>query len=235
MGALLWSRLLRRRLERQHSEQLSFSRQILQSQEGERSRIAANLHDGLGQNLLVIKNQACLAMHSTSDPSTLRRRLEEISGVAAQAIEEVRQVTLNLQPYYLDRLGLAQAIRATVARASENSEIVFACHVEEIDGLLERASEVHLFRIFQEAVNNVVKHSAATEATVVVKRRADRLLVSVRDNGQGFAKDSQGGAMGFGLNSMAERARILGGKFECATLPGGVALTVEIPIPNKHS
>ena len=120
---LLWVHLLRRRLERQQTAQLVFSRLVLERLEDERRRIAANLHDGLGQVLLAIKNQALLAMQRPPDEQGLCHRLEEISGATSQAIEEVRQITHGLRPYQLDRLGLTQAIRSSVTHAPANNSI----------------------------------------------------------------------------------------------------------------
>jgi len=240
MGALLGIYLLRRRLERQQAAQLAFSRQIIQSQERERHRIAANLHDSLGQNLLVIKNQARLAMQPVVNESVLLQRLNEISGMASQAIEEVRQITHDLRPYQLDRLGLTQAIRGILRRVSENCPIVFANHVDEIDGLFDNESEINIYRIVQEGVNNVVKHSGATEATVVVKKQASIVSISIRDNGRGFemglTNPGESPGAGFGLTGVSERTRILGGKIVLDSQPGkGVSLTVEIPLPNPQN
>ena len=116
---------------RQHAARLMFSKQTLQGQESERRRIAANLHDSLGQNLLVIKKQLHLAMQPVGSDPDIQRRLEEISNMAAQAIDEVRQITHDLRPYQLDRLGLSQTIRAAIRRVSENSTISFASDVED--------------------------------------------------------------------------------------------------------
>jgi signal transduction histidine kinase len=238
IGSLLVIHLLRRRIGRQQAAQLAFSRQILQNQESERRRIAANLHDSLGQNLLVIKNQARLAMQPVTDESVLRQRLNEISGLASQAIEEVRQITHDLRPYQLDRLGLTQAIRAVIKRVSENSPIQFASHVDDIDRLFDNESEIHLYRIVQESINNVVKHSGATEATVVIKRQPVLLSLSIRDNGKGFdanlinAADSRDA--GFGLSGIKERARILSGTLLVDSRPGhGTNLSVDIPLPGS--
>jgi signal transduction histidine kinase len=237
MIALLWGHALRRRLERQHTAQLAFSRQVLQRLEDERRRIAVNLHDSLGQTLMVIKNHAMLAIQGGSEPPALEERLTEISGATSQAIEEVRQITHGLRPYQLDRLGLTQAIRASVNRASEASEsqsILFAVRVEDIDGQFDKDSEIHIYRIVQEAVTNVVKHSGATEAAVVIKKRAGVVSLSIRDNGRGFdlAKNSdQSNNLGYGLSGIAERARILGATFAIDPKPGhGTTLTVEIPL-----
>ncbi len=234
--SMLRIQLLRHRLDRQ----LAISRQMLEGQESERHRIAANLHDSLGQNLLVIKNQARLAMQPAADEALLRQRLDEISGCASQAIEEVREITHALRPYQLDRLGLTQTIRATVNRAAENSPVLFASHVDDIDGLLDKESEIHAYRIVQEAINNILKHSAATEATVVVKRLTATVSLSVRDNGRGFdpaaPHDPNRHDVGHGLSGIKERARILGGGFQLDARPGqGTTLTIEIPVPKQEA
>ncbi|HUA67931.1 MAG TPA: sensor histidine kinase, partial [Candidatus Saccharimonadales bacterium] len=234
MGTLLWVYLLRRRLERQQATQLAFSRQILQSQENERRRIASNLHDSLGQNLLVIKNQTRLAMQP-ADELVLRQRLNEISGVVSRSLDEVRQITHDLRPYQLDRLGLTQAIRAIVNSVSENSQILFASHIDNIDGLFDKESEIHVYRIVQEGINNIIKHSGANEAAVVIKRSLGGVSLSIRDNGHGFDNyppdASNSHEHGFGLSGMRERVQILNGRLIIDSRVGqGVNLTFEIPI-----
>jgi signal transduction histidine kinase len=225
--------ILRRRLEHQRQAKFIFSRQILQSQEDERRRIAVNLHDTLGQNLLIIKNQSRLAMQLPADESAVHHRLNEISEVALQAIEEVRQITRNLRPYQLDRLGLTHAIRAVIKQASENTPILFASDVDDIDRAFDKESEIHVFRIIQESINNIIKHSGATEATVVIKRNTAVVSISIRDNGQGF-DFALGKTAGFGLNSMVERVWISGGESKIDASPGGgTNLFFEIPIRNS--
>jgi len=232
---LLWVHLLQRRLERQRAAQLASSRQVLAQVEDERRRIAVNLHDSLGQILLVIKNHALLAIQRPPDEQGLRQRLDEISRASSQAIDEVRQITHDLRPYQLDRLGLTRAIRASVSQVSADSSILFAIRVEEIDGLFDKEAEIHVYRIVQETVTNVVKHSAATEAAVVIKKRSAAVIVSIRDNGRGFdpAKTSpQPRDVGYGLIGIADRARILGGTLTIDSRLGeGTSLTVEVPLP----
>jgi signal transduction histidine kinase len=234
IGTLLWVHLLRRRLERQQAAQLVFSRRVLERLEDERQRIAVNLHDSLGQILLVIKNHALLAIQRPPDERGLRQRLDEISDASSQAIEEVRQITHGLRPYQLDRLGLTQAIRASISRVTAGSSISFATRVEEIDGLFDKDAEIHVYRIVQEAVTNVVKHSAATEAAVVIKKRTSLVSLSIRDNGRGFdaAKSSSTShELGYGLSGIAERVRILRGTLAVDSRPGeGTSVTVEVPL-----
>jgi signal transduction histidine kinase len=233
LSALLAVYIYRRRLHRQKAAQLAFSRQILQGQESERHRIASNLHDSLGQSLLIIKNQAWLARQPITDES-VRRRLDEISEVTSQAIEEVRQITHDLRPYQLDKLGLTQSIRAIIKRVSETSSIRFESDVDGIDGLFDQESEIHVYRIVQECLNNVVKHSNATQATLAVKRQPAGVSISIQDNGRGFETgliNSTGlHDTGFGLSGIGARARILGGKLTVDSRLGqGAHLLVLIP------
>jgi signal transduction histidine kinase len=112
--------------------------------------------------------------------------------------------------------------------------------VDDIDGLFGSESEIHIYRIVQEGLNNVIKHSGATEAAVVIKRQPDLLTIAVRDNGRGFTGNSgvagEFPEAGFGLSGVGERARILGGKVIWESQPDkGFGLTIEIPLPDKTS
>jgi signal transduction histidine kinase len=228
-AALLWIHLLHRRLERDRAAQLASSQLILGKLEEERRRIAINLHDSLGQTLLVIKHRAvCPAEVQKS-----QNALDEIANIASQAIDEVRRITHGLRPSQLDRLGLTQAIRALVSRASEEDTILFASRVENVDGLFDKDAEIHVYRVVQEAITNVVKHSAATEGTVVIKKQPATVSISIRDNGRGFdpAKlSSQTHDLGYGLGGIKERVRILKGTIVIDSKPSaGTSLTVEVP------
>jgi signal transduction histidine kinase len=235
-AALLWVHLLRRRLHRQKALQLAFSQQVLKRLEDERRRIAANLHDGLGQVLLAIRNQTLVAMQRSPEENNVRHRLEEISDATSQALDEVRQITHGLRPYQLNRLGLTQAIRAILNQVSSDPRIVFANRVDDVDKVFDEDSEIHVYRIVQEAINNVIKHSAANEAAVVIKNRNGIVSLSIRDNGRGFdmnsVSPSEPNDLGYGLSGIAERVRILGGTLTVDSRPGkGTNLSIEIPVP----
>ena len=106
---------------------------------------------------------------------------------------------------------------------------------DDIGGLLDKEAEIHVYRIVQEAVNNILKHSAATEAAVVIKRLAATVSLSIRDNGRGFDAgtlyDSNAADVGHGLSGIKERIRILGGTFAIDSRPGqGTSLNIEIPV-----
>lgn len=223
---------LNRRFAHQKAARLAFARSMLENQENERRRIAASLHDSLGQDLLVIRNQTHRALQSALDHPVLRQRLEDISSTTLQAINEVREIAHNLRPYQLDRLGLTQAIRAIVRKVSETSPIDLASHVDEIDHLFDKESEIHIYRIVQEGINNIMKHSAATEAAVVVRHHPSRVSISIRDNGKGIDQDARSiRDGGLGLSGIEERAKIMNGSITIDSAPGqGVSLQIELPI-----
>lgn len=228
------------RWRRARESQEDFSGKLLVSQEAERQRIAAELHDGLGQSLLIIKNRAVLALNSFSDQETTREQLEEISAGASQAVEEVREISYNLRPYQLDRFGLSKSLQALSSQASKSSGIAFTADVGKIDNLFPREVESSIYRIVQEGVNNIIKHSHAQEATITVHQRDGYLRLVVRDNGQGFQSaetaSTEPRSGGFGLIGMAERVRMLKGIFDIESASErGTTITIQLPVPeNLH-
>jgi signal transduction histidine kinase len=224
------------RLTRERAQQQEFSRRLIASQELERKRIAAELHDSLGQNLLIIKNRAVLARDRPDDQPSRSDPLNEISEVASQSIEAVREISHNLRPYQLDRLGLTKAIRAVVLQVSKSSKITIHSELDPVDELFSPELEIHFYRIVQEGLNNIVKHSHARAARVLVERREADIRLTIDDDGRGFdypaVTSDAPGRGGLGLTSLAERARILGGRLRIESSPGrGTRLLIEIPLP----
>ncbi|HWC76197.1 MAG TPA: two-component regulator propeller domain-containing protein, partial [Blastocatellia bacterium] len=225
-------------LKRAHAAQKAFSRQLIESQEAERKRIAAELHDSLGQNLLVIKNRAMLAMR-TADDGTIEQ-LNEISSTTDQAIDEVSEISYNLRPYHLDRLGLTRAIEAMVRRVSGSSGIKFLSAIDPVDRLFDQSAEISIYRIVQESVNNIVKHSGATEASVTIRKNEREVEIRISDNGRGIISETGTSDPrpngGFGLIGIGERARMLGGRHYLQTARGiGTTLTVRVKLPESQS
>lgn len=220
------------RLERRRSKQEAFARALIASQENERKRIAAELHDSLGQNLLVIKNRALMALKSPEDPAGAMHQVTEISATAAQAIQEVREIAYNLRPYQLDRLGLTKAVEGMIRKVASASTVKFSTDLASMDKLFSEDDEINLFRVFQESINNVVKHSGASVASVSAARSGRTLRVAVADDGRGFAPEAQqselgDGGGGLGLRGIRERVRILGGDYSIRSAPGqGTTITI---------
>ncbi|MEZ5425075.1 MAG: two-component regulator propeller domain-containing protein [Pyrinomonadaceae bacterium] len=204
----------------------SFARQLIKSQEAERKRIAAELHDGLGQSLVIIKNRAILGVEEKDFGE-----FDEISNNASNALTEVREIIYNLRPQHLERIGLTRAIRAMLRRTK--GIIDFHEEIETIDGLFSESVEIYIYRIVQECVNNIIKHSGATAAKVKVGRDGRKVLITVEDNGRGFdveqVKEKQGG---FGLLGLKERVRLLNGDFAIRSeFETGFGTTILIKLP----
>ena len=236
-AALAWVYRLKTSLDRRHAAQEKITRQLILSQENERHRVASELHDGLGQDLLLMKNHlGMLAEKVTPDVS---KQLLEISTFTSQAIAEVRSISHALRPSALEQVGLTKAIEWMVDQIAQTSTAKYSSELENIDGVLKADMEINLYRIAQEALNNVIKHSQATEVIVQLAREPEAIVVSVFDNGRGFEKKSseRNGSVhgGFGLSNMAERAKVLGGRIEIqSNAGGGTRLTLQVPIPEGN-
>jgi signal transduction histidine kinase len=218
------------RLRKAHALQQAFSRQLIQSQEQERKRIAGELHDSLGQNLLIIKNRALLGLTNSERPDAAKQQFDTISASASQAIDEVREIAYNLRPYHLDRLGLTSSIEAMLEKVAASSDVRFTVEVANIDELFSQEDEINIYRIVQECVNNVLKHSQATEARVAVNRNGTAVQISVKDNGQGFDVDGRTPSRrGLGLTGITERTKMLGGTCKLISASGaGTSVTINI-------
>jgi signal transduction histidine kinase len=225
-------------LQRVQMAQAAFARQLIASQEAERKRIAAELHDSLGQSLVIIRNWAMLGASQLENESPAREELDEINTLASRTINEVREIAYNLGPYHLERLGFENSIRDMATRVAQASGISIATELDALDGALSSESQMSLYRVAQEALNNVVKHSRATETRIALKRESAGVRLTVADNGQGFdqqatkASDLPGASRpGFGLNGMAERVRLLGGALTVRSIPEQ-GTTVEALLPD---
>ena len=217
-------------LKRRNASQEAFSRQLIESQEAERKRIAQEIHDGLGQSLLVIKNRAILGL-AAGEKLKADEQFDEIRESVTDALSEVRVISQNLRPLHLERLGLTSTIEEMIEQLDAASELEINYDIEQIDGRLTSENEINLYRIVQECLNNVVKHSEATKASVSAFIDKDQLVLTIRDNGKGFDRERVGERHGLGLNGMAERARILGGTLSIDSEIGkGTTVIVSIPV-----
>lgn len=222
-------------LKKERTIKEEFARQLLASQEAERKRIATELHDGLGQELLIIRNKALLGIQA-SEPAEREKFLEEISDTVTESLDAASEMAYNLHPFQLDRLGLTKAIVALIHRAETSSTIAFSHSVDNIDGLLPKPHEINLYRILQESMNNILKHSGATSVAVTIHRNGRRISISVEDNGKGFDVEEKRRLRdhGLGLAGLYERARIIGGTLDIHSGPGtGTRLSLDIIVKGE--
>lgn len=219
-------------LKKERTQQQEFSRGLIDGQEAERKRIAGEIHDGFGQNILVMKNRALLALEKTELPPAVVEDLTEISSTASTTLKEMREMSRNLRPYELDRFGLTEALKSVVERMEGSSALTIHPDLDMIDGLFPREGEINVYRIVQECLNNVVKHSKASEAWIHAKANAGVVTIVVRDNGSGM--EAEGGKNGgLGLSGIRERVRMLGGNLKIQSSPGQ-GTTVEVTIPEVN-
>ena len=212
--------------------QHEFSEKLIINQEQERSRIAQELHDSLGQELLLIKNRAMLGLKNVEESKT-KKQLEYISEYSHSAIKRVRQISHNLRPPELDRLGLTETLSSIVNEIEDAGIIKITSSIENIDGLIQKEKEINILRILQEAVANIIKHAGADEIHIKVINLHYNIKVSIKDNGKGFDTEQNADyeTKGLGFSGMKERAKILRGTLSIDSTPGsGTIINLEIPV-----
>jgi len=217
----------------QNSERLqqNFSSRVLEQQEEERKRIAKELHDSIGQNLLVIKNMIDLSLNSNLKEQEKEKHLQSLSDIASDSIEEVRTIASNLHPYQLSRMNLSKAIYAMVRNLEQSTNINFSVEIDNIKGIFSKEKEAHIYRIIQEAINNSIKHSAASLIKILFKKTNYLITLEISDNGKGFDIDSilkeESTKSGIGLLGIRERSRTIGANFNIESIIGkGTTLTI---------
>jgi signal transduction histidine kinase/ligand-binding sensor domain-containing protein len=226
-GATAFIRQRFARVEVRAALQREFSRQLIAGQEQERSRIAGELHDSLGQDLLVMKNRAVIALRTPGIDSAVREHIEEISAVATAAVQNAREISHGLRPHQLDVLGLPAAVRDLASHASAAGSLEVHVDIPDDEKLVDADASIHLFRIVQEALNNILKHAEATRVTIAMRREGAGVLLEVSDDGRGA--DLSRGA-GFGLSGIGQRIQLLGGTLAVRSAPGaGTTLDIFVP------
>jgi signal transduction histidine kinase len=228
-----------RQMRRVQLAQQHFSQELIESQEAERKRIAAELHDSLGQNLIVIKNWAMIGLTQTPADAPVREQLDVISTTAVQSLNDVRAIIHNLRPYQLETIGLGNTLRFMIEQVGAASGIAFTGEIATLDHRFTPDDEVLLYRLVQECVSNIVKHSAASAANVSLRLEQGQLQITISDNGRGFplsAPPVNAQSSGFGLKGLEERVRILRGEHKITTVPGkGVTHYFVIPVPSTEA
>ncbi|CAN5542120.1 sensor histidine kinase [soil metagenome] len=195
--------------------------------EEERRRIRRDLHDGLGPALatIVMGLEEARAVHR-ADPERADALLVQLKGQAREAIDDIRSLVYGLRPPALDDLGLLEAIRQTVDATGARSELTVTLDGPRELAPVPAAIEVAAYRIVQEALTNVVRHAAATQADVTIRCTGGQLCIRVADNGRGLPGDL---VAGVGLTSMRERLRDIGGRLTIGS-DGGAVIDATLPL-----
>jgi signal transduction histidine kinase len=216
--------------------------QVIMAQEEERKRVARELHDEAGQALTAViigleRGLASMPEQYAADlPIQPRQLISNLRDLAAQTLDEVRKIALELRPSVLDDLGLVAALRQYARSTEERSGLGIHLSLvgleEDTDARLPPEVETALFRIAQEALTNTIRHAHATSAQLKLRRTPEAVTLEVRDDGMGLdASPPPRAGEHLGMFGMRERARLLGGEFQATSAsPHGTVIHTRIPL-----
>ncbi|HEX4808542.1 MAG TPA: sensor histidine kinase [Bryobacteraceae bacterium] len=226
-----------RRLEQQAAELSQLQYQFLETQENVARRFSHELHDELGQALTAVKaNLSALRDQPTPDQNSETRRLDDCMSLVDGAIKDVREMSQLLRPTILDDFGLDAALRSLTENFALRTGIAVQYRSDLKAGRLRDEAETHLYRIAQEALTNVARHSGATEATLHLLVQHGDVTLRIADNGRGFGAAKRRSGAGLGLAGMETRARGCGGRLEVNASEGkGVSIEVTCPAVQSSS
>ncbi|TZF87201.1 sensor histidine kinase [Cognatilysobacter lacus] len=222
-----YTRLLER-LEANEREFRRLGRSVLRVQEDERRRLARDLHDGIGQNLTALKHRLAQLRDSVGAHTPLHDSLEAAIQLCAGTLEDTRELSRLLRPPILDDLGLEPALRWLGRSIGESAGISIAVEIEPLPPL-DGERETLLFRVAQEALNNIAKHARAHSVLLRLVEREGQVQLQVVDDGIGF--DPAATAGGSGLSGMRERLRLFQARLEVHSAPGdGTRIRAVVPL-----
>jgi two-component system NarL family sensor kinase len=223
------------------SEQLrELSWQMLRIQDEERRHIARELHDSAGQLLTVLAmNLSTLIRKAQDEAPELAESAEETRELVHQLTSEIRTNSYLLHPPLLDEEGLRSAISWYVRGLTERSGLEIAFKISEGFGRLPREMELAIFRLVQESLTNIHRHSGSKRATIEISRTPEQVLLEVQDEGKGISReklaDIQSRGAGFGIRGMRERARQFNGEMTIESSGKGTLFRVTIPVSKKEA
>jgi two-component system sensor histidine kinase DegS len=165
--------------------------------------------------------------------------INQILDVTTTALKNVREISHNLRPVELDKLGLTDTINSIVEMVSSSTdEIKFSSEIDHIDNMIDKNNEVNYCRIVQECLNNILKHSKASEASIKIKLNENHIIMEIKDNGIGFNMDAvkkDKNKTNLGLIGIYERVKMLNGKADYKTNPGeGTKIVITNPVENNN-
>jgi two-component system sensor histidine kinase UhpB len=216
-------------LDRLESERAMSSARALSAQEGERQRIAQELHDEVGQSMTAVLLELKRAADTTPDPA-LRTDLQHAQETTRGSLDDVRRLARRLRPGVLDDLGLISALTTLAIDLSTHTGL--AVHRSLDPGLpaLDKQTELVLYRVAQESLTNVARHAEATEVTLRLCRCGEVVRLQISDDGRGIGLAHEGA----GIRGMRERALLIGATLDLEPAPeGGVQVSLSVPVPGK--
>ena len=208
----------RKKLVKEKAQWQLFTKQLLNKTENERKRIATDLHDSVNNDLLLIK-------------SGLRKNApQETESKIDDLMNHVRAISRNLHPIMFEELGLQDSIEQLVQRIQEHNHFILNTEIDYY-GCLTSTDELQLYRIIQEAVNNMIKYSDAEAGIIKLNEDKDKLVIEIKDNGKGFnVADTLSSKKSFGLHNIIERSKAINGTAGITSNQNGTIINIEIQI-----
>lgn len=228
----------RKKLEKIMKE---FPKRIISAQEKEKERIAMDIHDDLGQSLIGTKMLITAYLQDSGfEYPHVQKFGQEVLEQINYCIDKARKISYGLVPPQLKLLGLSESIKDYIKQVDDQNDLKISFKSRNIRGLRIEGEEVNVYRIVQEAMNNILKHANATEVNVLMKKNKNKLNITIQDNGNGFdkkiKKKSNIQARGIGLSVMRERAKLLGGTVNIDSKPGqGTSVIIDIPLERSSN
>jgi signal transduction histidine kinase len=224
-------------LRESHGELRRLAAQILGAQETERRRIARELHDDFGQDLALVSVELdLLRQRAPGSVSGSDERIQAVSDRVKQLSSSIHDLSHQLHPMKLEQLGLVAAIRGLCKELGQNHGLRIEFTESNVPETIPHDTAICLYRIAQEALRNVIKHSGAASAAAALSRQNGSLSLEVRDTGRGFDPTGIAGQDGLGLVSMRERLRLLDGDLVIESAPDtGTRLEARVPLATPES
>ncbi len=217
------------RLQQQlYDQQQQATKELLYAEERERRRIATDLHDGVGQMLSAALMKIGEAHNQTEANSAAWEATEKAKILLAESYDEMRSISHQMMPNALLKAGLASSVKDFLEKIG-GGQLKVSLDVIGLDERLDEHTETVLYRVIQEAVNNVVKHAGASKLSIQLIRDEEGLSLTIEDNGKGFDRDDQRHQEGMGLNNIRSRIALLGGTLDIDSAPGkGTLLAIHL-------
>ncbi len=209
---------------------------LITAQEEERSRVARELHDDLNQRMALLSIELeQLAQRTPSDQANTRQSIQNVWARAQEISSEIQRVSYQLHPSKLDHLGLLAAVKSVCNELGEHNQVKIAFRETGNHDVLPKEVTLCLFRIVQESLRNVIKHSGAADATVTLAGSRNGVHLTISDTGRGFDAGSSEAKAGLGLISMRERLRLVGGEISIHSTTCGTRIDVSVPIGSARA
>jgi signal transduction histidine kinase len=207
---------------------------LITAQEVERSRVARELHDDLNQRMALLSIELeQLAQRTPADQANVRQSIHNVCARAQEISSEIQRVSYQLHPSKLDHLGLLAAVRSFCNELGDHHQVKITFRETGSHGVLPKEVTLCLFRIVQESLRNVIKHSGAREATVTLDGSEHAMQLTVSDTGHGFDAGSSEAKAGLGLISIRERLRLVGGEISIHSTVFGTRIYVSVPLGTR--